>query len=154
MRRSLAAALLALSLSSTLLGGCGGEPVDVEGNWVLAGARLPEGRWDPDDPEQSRYFLQIAEATDEQGEDVGLVAQGFAGCEQFQARVEQDGDDLDFAGLEVIDRPNCNADTVPDPLEGNLPGAIAAITSAEREGDLLVLRGEDTTLTFRERDAS
>ncbi len=105
-----------------LLGGCGSDPVDVEGNWMLVGARLPEGHWDPEDPEQTRYFLQIAEATDESGEDVGLVAKGFAGCQEYQARVVQDGDDLDFADLEVIDRPNCQADTVPDPLEGNLPG--------------------------------
>ena len=114
-----------------LLAGCASDPVDVEGNWMLIGAGLPEGHWDPDDPQESRYFLQIAEATDESGEDVGLVAQGFAGCQQYQARVEQDGEDLDFADLDVIERPNCQADTVPDPLEGKLPDAIEAITSAE-----------------------
>ena len=148
MRRLLASALLVVPL---LLGACGSDPVDVEGNWMLVGARLPEGRWDPEDPEESRYFLQIAEATDEAGEDVGLVAKGFAGCQEYQARVVQDGDDLDFADLEVIDRPNCQADTVPDPLEGNLPGAIEAIESAEMEDDLLVLRGPETTLTFEKR---
>jgi hypothetical protein len=148
MRRLLAPTLLVVPL---LLAGCGSDPVDVEGNWMLVGATLPEGHWNPEDPEQTRYFLQIAEATDEAGEDVGLVAKGFAGCQEYQARVEQDGDDLDFADLEVIDRPNCQADTVPDPLEGNLPGAIEAIDSAEMDGDLLVLRGPETTLTFEQR---
>ena len=148
MRRLLATTLVVVPL---LLGGCGSDPVDVEGNWMLVGARLPEGHWDPEDPEQTRYFLQIAQATDEAGDDVGLVAKGFAGCQEYQARVEQDGGDLDFADLEVIDRPNCQADTVPDPLEGNLPGAIEAIESAEMEDDLLVLRGPSTTLTFEER---
>src|SRR5687767_11427421 len=75
MRRLLASTLIVVPL---LLGGCGSDPVDVEGNWMLVGARLPEGHWDPEDPEQTRYFLQIAEATDEAGEDVGLVAKGFA----------------------------------------------------------------------------
>lgn len=149
MRRLLASTLIVVPL---LLGGCGSDPVDVEGNWMLVGARLPEGHWDPEDPGQTRYFLQIAEATDEAGEDVGLVAKGFAGCQEYQARVEQDGGDLDFADLEVVDRPHCQADTVPDPLEGNLPGAIEAIESAEMEDDLLVLRGPGTTLTFEERD--
>jgi len=148
MRRLVASTLIVVPL---LLGGCGSDPVDVEGNWMLVGARLPEGHWDPEDPEQTRYFLQIAEATDESGEDVGLVAKGFAGCQEYQARVVQDGDDLDFADLEVIDRANCQVDSVPARLEGNLPGAIEAIDSAEMDGELLVLRGPDTTLTFEAR---
>ena len=152
--RRLLASLLVVLVAPLLLSGCGSDPVDVEGNWMLVGAQLPEGRWNPDDPAQARYFLQIAEATDDAGEDVGLVAQGFAGCQQYQARVEQDGDDLDFADLEVIDRPNCQADTVPDPLEGNLPAGIDAVSSAEIEDGLLVLRGPETTLTFEKRETS
>lgn len=144
MRRTLVGALLVLPL---LLGGCASDPVDVEGNWLLVGAQLPDGRWNPDEPGQSKYFLQISET------DGDLIALGFAGCEEYQARIVQDGDDLDFADLEVVDRPSCQADTVPDPLEGNLPAGIEAITSAEMEDDLLVLKGQGTTLTFEMRES-
>jgi heat shock protein HslJ len=106
---------------------------------------LPDGHWDPADPEtDGRYFLQIADGK----------ALGFAGCDEYEATVEQDGDDLDFADFTKTTRKNCDPDVVPDPLEGNLPAAIEAITSVEMDGDLLVLRGDDTTLSFRERAAS
>ena len=144
MRRRLAAALLVLALPTGLLAGCGSDPVDVEGNWMLVGARLPEGHWDPDDPNQARYFLQIADGK----------ALGFAGCDEYDATVEHEGDDLDFADFTKTTRKNCDAEVVPDPLDGNLPGAIEAITSVEMDGDLLVMRGDDTTLSFRKRAGS
>jgi hypothetical protein len=144
MRRRLAV-LLMLPLLAGLIGGCGSDPVDVEGNWMLVGARLPDGHWDPEDPEaEGRYFLQITDGK----------ALGFAGCDEYQATIEQDGGDLDFADFEKTTRQGCDPDVVPDPLDGYLPGAIEAVTSVEMDDDLLVMRGKDTTLSFRKRSVS
>ena len=150
MRRLLASTLLVVPM---LLAGCGSDPVDVEGNWLMVGATVPDGTWQAEtDTSGSRYFLRIADATDEAGQDVGLVADGVSGCDTFQARVEQDGGDLDFADFETSERQTC-PETVPDALEGRFLTAIEAIDSAEMDGDLLVLRGPETTLTFEKRES-
>ena len=150
MRRLLASTLLVVA---AVLGACGSETVDVEGNWLLVGARVPEGTWSPDsDTSGSRYFVRIAEAVDASGNDVGLVAEGTSGCDNFQARVQQDGDDLDFVDFETNKRPSC-PESVPDALEGRFLTAIEAVTSAEMDGDRLVLKGQETALTFEKRES-
>jgi hypothetical protein len=40
---------------------------------------------------------------------------------------------------------------VPEPLGGRFLSALRVIDSAQRDGDLPILRGDDTTLTLRSR---
>jgi hypothetical protein len=118
-----------------MLTGCGTEEVDAQGSWLMVGASLPDGRWEADNG--GKYFLRVR----------GQSADGTSGCDAFEARVAQDGGDFSFQDFQKSARPGCPGD-VPDPLEGRFLGALRSVDSAERDGDLLILRGDDTTLTL------
>ncbi|MGI8901721.1 MAG: hypothetical protein ACR2HA_12510 [Nocardioides sp.] len=85
MRRiTVTAVVLAPAL---LLGGCGqGEDVDAQGSWLLVGASLPDGNWQEENG--GTYFLRIEPQSGE------TLADGTSGCDGFDARVAQDGDDF------------------------------------------------------------
>jgi heat shock protein HslJ len=131
--------LAGLLMTAALLTGCGADAdVDTQGSWLLVGASLPDGRWQEDDG--GRYFLSIE----------GTSTYGTDACREFEATVEQDGDDLSFPDLETAERQGC-PESLPDPLTGRFVTALEAIDSAERDDDTLILRGAGTTLTLQLR---
>jgi heat shock protein HslJ len=136
--RSMARAVLLLTV--LLLAGCaaasgGGSPVpDVVGEWELvsgtsAGSPLPQ-------PDGARAMLTFD----------GADATGQSFCNHYGSTYSLDGEALRFDGIggtEMACEPEIMA------AETAYVTALAAVTTAARDGDDLLLTGDDVELRFR-----
>ncbi len=138
---TLTAAGLAVAL---LIAACGGNgtigeadgtpPGELDGTWVLTAGQGPEGPVDP--PASHPVTLSI------DGDDWG----GTAACNTYSGTAEVDGNQVRISELLQTEMA-CPGDGVME-AESAYLAALAAVSELEVTAAELVLRGEETELTF------
>jgi heat shock protein HslJ len=140
--RSTAPALLVLAAALAACGGPGGPaaqaPAAPEGDWILAEGTGPDGAVPIVDG--SPITLMIDDG------DWG----GTAACNSYGGTVTVDGSSVAVSELYQTEMA-CLDDRVME-SERRYLDALAQVDRFERDGDRLVLRGEDVTLTFAQAE--
>ena len=127
---------LALGIAGTACSADDGEPrVDVRGNWLLVAARTPEGALDLlGDGLVSLSFDRVS-------------AGGRGPCNDYGSAYEVDGDDFELTGHGIEQTlVGCEGDA--GELESAYISALGDVDTVRRDGDTLVLSGQETELRF------